>query len=109
VTEFFRLFFVFVLFDEHSAMYFFPLLVLRELREQFQIPLEVLVRGHELYEQEMSNLHIGQALDIWWHAGNHEATEDEYLQMYFSLLVLVLLLLLLLLLLINRNDFSNSS
>jgi len=63
-------------------MYFFPLLVLRELREQKGVPLETLVRSHELYEQEMINLHVGQALDIWWHAGHKDPTEDEYLQMY---------------------------
>jgi geranylgeranyl pyrophosphate synthase len=64
-----------------NGMYFFPLLVLRELREQKGVPLETLVRSHELYEQEMINLHVGQALDIWWHAGHKDPTEDEYLQM----------------------------
>ena len=62
-----------------NAMYFLPLLVLKERREK--LPDPILLRAYELYAQEMINVHFGQAFDIWWHSGNKEPTLDEYLQM----------------------------
>ncbi|MBI2193075.1 MAG: polyprenyl synthetase family protein [Planctomycetes bacterium] len=62
-----------------NAMYFLPLLVLRDRRES--LPQPVLIRAYELYVQEMINVHFGQAFDIWWHSGRKDPTVEEYLQM----------------------------
>lgn len=39
---------------------------------------------YDLYYQTMAKLHLGQAMDIYWHRGKKaNITEDEYLQMCF--------------------------
>jgi geranylgeranyl pyrophosphate synthase len=61
-------------------MYFFPLVVFRELKEKGYDP-SVLVKAYELYSEEMIKLHFGQGFDIWWHTGKGNPNVDEYLQM----------------------------
>lgn len=63
-----------------NAMYFFPLVVFKDFKEQ-GVPAEKLVKLYELYSQEMINLHFGQGFDIWWHNGHRLPNVDEYLQM----------------------------
>lgn len=61
-------------------MYFFPLVIFRELKEKGYDPA-VIVKAYELYSEEMIKLHFGQGFDIWWHTGKGNPTVDEYLQM----------------------------
>jgi geranylgeranyl pyrophosphate synthase len=62
-----------------NALYFLPLLALKERKDDF--PPETIIKAYELYSQEMINLHFGQGFDICWHSGNKEPNIDEYLQM----------------------------
>jgi geranylgeranyl pyrophosphate synthase len=65
-----------------NAMYYLPLLPLIENRDK--IPSQKLSRVYEVYVQEMSNLSLGQAMDIAWHrslANADEIGEKDYLQM----------------------------
>eukprot|EP01098_Paradermamoeba_levis_P005595 TRINITY_DN2358_c0_g1_i1.p1 TRINITY_DN2358_c0_g1~~TRINITY_DN2358_c0_g1_i1.p1 ORF type:complete len:382 (-),score=118.06 TRINITY_DN2358_c0_g1_i1:171-1268(-) len=63
-----------------NAMYFLPLIILRELGKQ--LPPQVVLKLYESWGQECINLHFGQGLDIFWHQGKSKTpTVDEYLQM----------------------------
>ena len=63
-----------------NFMYFLPLLAIKRNKKRFK--LETLVRAYEIYGQEMTNLHLGQSTDIYWHKGQTEKiSEKEYLQM----------------------------
>ena len=43
---------------------------------------ESLIKAYEIYVQEMLNVSLGQATDIYWHRGNADKiSEAEYLQM----------------------------
>lgn len=64
-----------------NAMYYFPLAELREMRRKNVLPAETLLRAYELYGEELTNLHLGQGLDIWWHSNHGTPKEDTYLQM----------------------------
>eukprot|EP01121_Diplochlamys_sp_Union-15-3_P000839 TRINITY_DN106_c0_g1_i1.p1 TRINITY_DN106_c0_g1~~TRINITY_DN106_c0_g1_i1.p1 ORF type:complete len:220 (-),score=39.65 TRINITY_DN106_c0_g1_i1:139-798(-) len=61
-------------------MYFMPLVVFKELKQK-GVAENVIVKGYELYSQEMINLHFGQGLDIYWHQGKKNPSVPEYLQM----------------------------
>ena len=62
-----------------NAMYYLPLKALSEHKELDKAVLEHVYR---IYVEEMINLSLGQAMDIWWHKGNTEGlSEDKYLQM----------------------------
>ena len=63
-----------------NFLYFLPLLALIKNRNKFKP--EILVRAYEIYIQEMINLSLGQATDIYWHKGlAKEIDENQYLQM----------------------------
>jgi geranylgeranyl diphosphate synthase, type I len=63
-----------------NAIYFIPLLVFKKNKDKFDA--KTLVKAYEIYAQEMINVSLGQALDIYWHKGlKADVTEDEYLQM----------------------------
>jgi len=65
-----------------NAMYYLPLLPLIENRDK--IPPQKLNTVYEIYVQEMSNLSLGQAMDIAWHrslANADEISEKDFLQM----------------------------
>ncbi|MEM0475680.1 MAG: polyprenyl synthetase family protein [Candidatus Norongarragalinales archaeon] len=62
-----------------NAMYFLPLRVLRENEARFDD--RTLVKLYEAYARELTLIHLGQALDIAWHKGWGEPTEQQYLQM----------------------------
>lgn len=64
-----------------NAMYFLPLQVIDEKKDE--IPIDILYRIYSIYNEEMRNLHYGQALDISWHKGilKKEPNVNEYLQM----------------------------
>jgi geranylgeranyl pyrophosphate synthase len=65
-----------------NEMYYLPLLPLIKHRDKFDS--ETLVRVYETYAREMTNLGLGQAMDIAWHNGMCNAnnlSEEEYLQM----------------------------
>lgn len=63
-----------------NFLYFLPLLVLIKNREKLGDAKTR--RLYEIYTEEMINLSLGQAMDIWWHkGGKEEITEEEYLQM----------------------------
>jgi geranylgeranyl diphosphate synthase type I len=65
-----------------NAMYYLPLLPLIEGREK--VSSERLIEVYQIYVQEMTNLSIGQAMDIAWHKGlanADEIGEKDYLQM----------------------------
>jgi len=64
-----------------NAMYFLPLLALKEKRNKLSDA--VLLKCYECYAQQMINVHMGQAIDIWWHNSKKDAdpTVGQYLQM----------------------------
>jgi geranylgeranyl pyrophosphate synthase len=62
-----------------NFMYFVPLIKLLESKEKFDE--KTLLRTYEIYAQEMTNIHAGQAMDIWWHKGSTTPTETQYMQM----------------------------
>lgn len=63
-----------------NYMYFIPLMTLLENRGNFGD--KTIIRAYEAYIQEMINVSVGQALDIWWHKGKKQGiTEKQYLQM----------------------------
>ena len=63
-----------------NFLYFIPLIVIRKNSDKF--PAEVLKKVYDVYSQEMINVSLGQAMDIWWHKGKAEnVTEEQYLQM----------------------------
>lgn len=62
-----------------NAMYFIPLTVLMSNRKK--LGNKRTADAYEIYAQEMINLSHGQAFDIWWHKGNKDPNEKEYLQM----------------------------
>ncbi len=63
-----------------NYMYFIPLLLLTKNKGNFDD--KTLLRAYGAYSQEMINVSIGQALDIWWHKGKKlDVTEEQYLQM----------------------------
>ncbi len=63
-----------------NAMYFLPLKVLMENKNNF--PPKTLNSAYNIYLQEMINLSYGQAFDILWHKGKFaEISEEDYLQM----------------------------
>jgi geranylgeranyl diphosphate synthase type I len=63
-----------------NFLYFLPSIVFIKMRDRFDD--KTIIRAYEAYSQEMVNIHIGQALDIWWHKGRASGvTEEQYLQM----------------------------
>jgi geranylgeranyl pyrophosphate synthase len=63
-----------------NFLYFIPLNVIKKNSDNFSA--ETIKKVYDVYAQEMINLSIGQAMDIWWHKGKAEnVTEDQYLQM----------------------------
>ena len=65
-----------------QAMYFIPMLVLRE--NKGKITLEQANRIYEAFVRGMVNLCLGQAMDLAWHRGlanADDATVEQYLQM----------------------------
>ena len=62
-----------------NFMYFIPYLVFIKNRDKFDP--KTLLRAYEAFSQEMINIHTGQAMDIWWHKGKDQITEDQYCQM----------------------------
>lgn len=63
-----------------NFLYFSPLLALIKNKDKFK--LEVLVKAYEICIQEMTNIHLGQGTDIYWHKGKAEKIDEkEYFQM----------------------------
>ena len=63
-----------------NFLYFLPLAVFRRAKIHFNN--DILTRAYEVYGQEMTNIHLGQTMDIYWHKGHADSiTEDQYLQM----------------------------
>jgi geranylgeranyl diphosphate synthase, type I len=62
-----------------NYMYFIPMLTVMESKDLDDTTKS---RLYESFFQEMINVSVGQALDIWWHKGKKpDITEDQYLQM----------------------------
>lgn len=75
-----KIFGVDVAINAGNFMYFFPLLALRKNKYKFKP--ETVIKAYEIYVQEMLNVSLGQATDIFWHKGQAEKIEEgEYLQM----------------------------
>jgi len=64
-----------------NAMYFWPLLILKQKKESMSP--ETLISGYEVCSEELLKLHFGQGMDIIWHndKGEHDPTIEQYLQM----------------------------
>lgn len=63
-----------------NAMYYLPLKALTGHKKE--LGDKKLVQAYEIYTEEMINLSLGQAMDIWWHRGNTAGlNEGKYLQM----------------------------
>lgn len=74
-----RIFGVDVALNAGNFLYFIPLLVFREAGKKMEP--EIIKKAYEIFSREMTNIHIGQALDIHWHRNQTKITEEEYLQM----------------------------
>jgi geranylgeranyl diphosphate synthase type I len=74
-----KIFGVDVAINAGNFLYFLPLAVFVKNRGKFDD--RTLLRAYEIYAQEMTNIHAGQAMDIWWHKGNSNPTEAQYMQM----------------------------
>lgn len=74
-----KLFGIDIAINTGNMMYYLPLIPL--LRNTGNLDNETLLRIYKIYSQEMINLSAGQAMDIWWHKGKVDVTEDQYLQM----------------------------
>ncbi|MCR4335781.1 MAG: polyprenyl synthetase family protein [archaeon] len=61
-----------------NAMYFLPLVT---LINSSNISAEQKATIYDLYAKELLKLSFGQAMDIYWHNGHSEVTEQQYLQM----------------------------
>jgi len=78
----YRLFGLDIAVNVSQAMYFLPMMILSERKNE--IPPEKARKVYEIHVQEMINLSLGQAMDIAWHKGltpPYEVTEEQYLQM----------------------------
>ncbi|MFX1512088.1 MAG: polyprenyl synthetase family protein [Promethearchaeota archaeon] len=63
-------------------LYFLPMFVLYEFHKQKTISRDTFVKAYEIYQEEMLNLHLGQASDIGWHRSSSAIpSEAQYLQM----------------------------
>jgi geranylgeranyl diphosphate synthase, type I len=63
-----------------NFMYYFPLITLYKKKKNFKE--KNIIKAYEIYVQEMLNVSLGQATDIYWHKGKTEPIkESEYLQM----------------------------
>ena len=74
-----KLFGVDVAINAGNFLYFLPLSVFMRNKDKFDE--KTLIRAYEIYGQEMTNIHAGQAMDIWWHKGKDNPTENQYMQM----------------------------
>jgi geranylgeranyl pyrophosphate synthase len=74
-----KIFGVDVAINTGNFLYFLPLMVF--VRNKNKFDGQILLRAYEIYAQEMTNIHAGQAMDIWWHKGNANPTEKQYMQM----------------------------
>ena len=75
-----KIFGVDVAINTGNFLYFIPLIVIKTNSDKFSS--ETLKRVYDIYAQEMINVSVGQAMDIWWHKGNSEnITEEQYMQM----------------------------
>jgi geranylgeranyl pyrophosphate synthase len=74
-----RTFGVDVAINAGNFLYFMPLLFFMENRGRFDD--KIALRVVRIYAQEMTNIHAGQAMDIWWHKGNQTPNEAQYMQM----------------------------
>ncbi len=61
-----------------NTLYFLPLLPL--LKDK-KLSAEKKVLIYELFISEMAKLSLGQGMDIFWHRGQRDVSEGEYLQM----------------------------
>jgi len=62
-----------------NFIYFLPLAIFVKNTGIFSD--KALIRAYKIYAEEMTNIHAGQAMDIWWHKGNANPTEAQYMQM----------------------------
>ena len=63
-----------------NALYYMPLLPLMENKEN--LSCDIIAKIYGVYGQEMINLSMGQAMDIYWHNGHADhVSEKQYLQM----------------------------
>lgn len=60
-----------------NAMYFLPMLAV----SRSDLDLKTKLKVYEVVNEEMSKLHFGQGMDIFWHGGGGIPSESEYLQM----------------------------
>jgi geranylgeranyl diphosphate synthase type I len=75
-----KIFGVDIAINAGNFIHFFPLLIFEKHKKKF--PLKTRERFYQLYIQEMTRLHGGQAIDIYWHQGRARCIEvQEYLQM----------------------------
>jgi geranylgeranyl diphosphate synthase type I len=74
-----RIFGADVAINTGNFLYFLPLSVF--VKNRGKIDDKTLIRAYEIYAQEMTNIHAGQAMDIWWHKGGSSPTEAQYMQM----------------------------
>jgi geranylgeranyl pyrophosphate synthase len=74
-----KIFGVDVAINAGNFLYFLPLAVF--IKNRGRIDDKAILRAYEIYAQEMTNIHAGQAMDIWWHKGGSNPTESQYMQM----------------------------
>lgn len=63
-----------------NFLYFFPIYIFEKNKKK--IERKIYLRALETYLEEMEKLHLGQAIDIFWHKGlEKKISEKEYFQM----------------------------
>jgi len=74
-----KIFGVDVAVNAANEMYYMPLMVL--IKNTSNLDDKTRLRMYDIYSQEMINIGAGQGMDIWWHKGKADVSEDHYLQM----------------------------
>ena len=75
-----RLYGVDLAINAGNLLYFLPFLALEKNKDRF--PCSALTKAYQSCIQEMTNVHLGQGMDIYWHRGKKRKMEEkEYLRM----------------------------
>jgi len=75
-----RIFGIDVAVNAGNFLYFLPLMALIKNKDKFKP--KTLLEAYKICVQEMSNIHLGQGMDIYWHKGKaKKINQKEYLQM----------------------------
>lgn len=72
-----RIFGIDIAVNAGNFMFFLPLLIFKKQR----LEPELASKAWQIWAEEMTTIHFGQALDIWWHKKKTIPSEKQYMQM----------------------------